>query len=199
MSHFALRSRDAVIAGRWIGALCALIIVSACASGRLPAPNYRPQPQEALQEVAFPPPPARVEYVPAKPDDDRVVWIDGEWVWQEARWSWKAGRWVIPPAGGLYSPWTATRGTTGLYYVAPGRWTDGQGNALEEPSPVTVARSRGGRVVDPNGEDVVSGPNVRSRPGAANSPRDAGSPERQKGAEARPTERNDRSRIDGGS
>ena len=47
--------------------------VLACGASRLPAPPYVGQPTEALQEVAYPPPPARVEYVPPAPQRRRGV------------------------------------------------------------------------------------------------------------------------------
>src|SRR5689334_3320659 len=59
-------------------------------SSSLPHPTYTPQPQSALVEVAFPPPPARPEIVPDKPSDD-AVWIDGEWAWRGRRWAWRSG------------------------------------------------------------------------------------------------------------
>src|SRR5271166_2922290 len=42
------------------------VLLAACAA-RLPHPAYAPQPTDALIEVARPPPPARVEAVPARP------------------------------------------------------------------------------------------------------------------------------------
>ena len=133
--------------------------VLACGASRLPAPPYVGHPTEALQQVAFPPPPARVEYVPPAPKSD-AAWIDGEWTWQGARWAWKRGRWVVPPASAAYSPWTSNRDRTGVFYVAEGRWRDKQLRELPDPVPLTVGRAGGGPVTNPEGEEVPASPNV---------------------------------------
>jgi hypothetical protein len=133
--------------------------VLACGSSRLPAPPYVGQPPEALQQVAFPPPPARVEYVPPAPKSD-AVWIDGEWTWQGSRWAWKRGRWVVPPANAAYSPWTSNRDRMGILYVAEGKWRDKQLRELPDPEALAVGRTRGGAVTNPEGEPVEGTPNV---------------------------------------
>jgi hypothetical protein len=143
----------------------------ACGAARLPAPSYVGQPTEALQQVQFPPPPARVEFVPQAPNES-AVWLDGEWTWQGRRWAWKQGRWVAPPANAKYSPWTATRDKLGALYVAEGQWRDADGGALPDPKALAVGRTRGGPVTGPEGEAVPSAPNVpaatpQGKPGAA--------------------------------
>jgi hypothetical protein len=131
----------------------------ACGASRLPAPPYAAQPTEALQEVAYPPPPARVEYVPPAPKDG-AVWIDGEWTWQGTRWAWKRGRWVMPPASAVYSPWASARDRQGNLYVAEGKWRDKQQHDLPDPPALAVGRTRGGAVTNPEGEPVPAAPNV---------------------------------------
>jgi len=141
-------------------------ILLACGAPRLPAPTYVGQPTSALQEAAYPPPPARVEFIPDLPKDKPgAVWIDGEWTWQGRRWAWKQGRWVVPPSSGRFSPWTSTRDKTGLFYVAEGKWRDAQGHELPDPTPVALGRTRGGPVTDPEGDTVQPTPNVA--PGTA--------------------------------
>lgn len=113
------------------------------------------------------------------------MWIDGEWTWQGRRWAWKQGRWLVGPVGAKYSPWTATRDTSGNLYVAEGKWRDTQGRELPDPQPLALARTRGGAVVDPEGEPVPSGPNVRrdKAPGTAGTAgADDGPPETPSGA-----------------
>ena len=136
----------------------------ACGEPRLPAPTYVGQPTSALQEAAYPPPPARVEYIPDLPKEG-AVWIDGEWTRQGRRWAWKQGRWVLPPSGGRFSPWAATRDKTGLFYVAEGKWRDAQGRDLPDPTPIALGHTRGGPVTDVEGDTVQPTPNVA--PGGA--------------------------------
>lgn len=162
----------------------------ACASARLPAPVYVGQETEALQQADYPPPPARVEFVPASPRAD-AVWVDGEWLWQGRRYAWRGGRWVTPPANANYSPWTGTWGKTGTYYIADGVWKDGRGQKLPDPPALALARVRGGGVVNPEGEDVPATPNVRpDRTNGADKARDAapGPPETPSGATPTGTE-----------
>jgi hypothetical protein len=168
--------------------------VLACGAARLPAPPYVGQPTEALQEVAYPPPPARVEVVPPSPKDG-AVWLDGEWTWQAERWSWKRGRWVIPPALAAYSPWTSNRDGTGTLYVAEGKWRDKERRVLPDPVPLAVARTRGGAVTNAEGETVPASPNVpvNAAPGSDRSAKrdaeTANAPETPSGATPTGTER----------
>src|SRR3954469_19970731 len=104
---------------RWL-VLCAIV---ACGARALPHPEYVAHPQRALVEVPYPPPPARVEFVPARPADD-AVWVDGEWVWRGRRYAWKPGRWVMAPSDAKFSPWTSVRDREGTLYLAKGTWRD---------------------------------------------------------------------------
>ena len=123
----------------------------ACGAKSLPAPSYVGQPQEALVQVPYPPPPARVEFVPTQPDGN-AVWIDGEWVWQGRRYAWKPGRWVKAPANAAFAPWTTVRDTMGSLYIAEGTWRDRTGNEVSAPEPIKTGASTAGAVTGPEGE-----------------------------------------------
>lgn len=165
---------------------------AACGAARLAAPSYVAQPTDALLTADYPPPPAHVEFVPKQPNDD-AVWVDGEWTWQGRRWAWKPGRWVVPPANAKFSPWTSVRDKTGVLFVAEGKWRDEKGRELADPKPLAVGRTRGGSVVNPEGEDVPATPNVPSQDppgagGAKGSERDSGAPQTPSGATPTGTE-----------
>jgi hypothetical protein len=139
--------------------LLALCVVVACSSS-VPRPPSTVQPASALVIVDFPAPPARVEFVPQRPDG-KAAWIRGEWQWQGRRWGWKPGVWVVPPEGASYAPWTLTRSSTGQLYYAAGAWRSADGRAL--PSPPAFSRSKGRSTavinvegsVEPTGQDSV--------------------------------------------
>lgn len=134
-----------------------LLGVAACGHAALPRPPYTAHPSEALVEVPYPPPPARVEFVPDKPKDG-AVWIDGEWSWQGTRWAWKRGRWVVPPPGVAYAPWTTVRNGDGTLYIASGTWRDPRTHAeVTGPAPVALAKASPGEIVDPEGESEKTG------------------------------------------
>src|ERR1700759_4439944 len=105
---------------RRIAALAVVLFFIACGA-TLPHPDYVQQPTSALTVVGYPPPPARVEFVPKQPSKD-AVWIDGEWQWQGRRWAWRIGRWVVPPAGARFAPWMMVRDPAGVVYYAEGTW-----------------------------------------------------------------------------
>jgi WXXGXW repeat (2 copies) len=153
---------------RWY-APASLSAVAAC-GGPLPHPPYASQPTAALEAVGYPPPPARVEFVPVRPARG-AVWIDGEWAWQGRRWAWRIGRWVAPPAGARFSPWTVVRGEDGATYYAPGVWRDEHGVEVAEPVALVAARPNGSDVADPEGDLETTGRSIR--PALASS-RDAG-------------------------
>jgi hypothetical protein len=162
---------------RWSPA--SLTILVACA-GRLPHAAYAPQPTEALEMVGYPPPPARMEFVPPRPATG-AVWIDGEWSWQGRRWAWRIGRWVKPPAGARFSPWTMVRGSDGTTYYAPGVWRDERGAEIAEPAALVAARPNPSDVVDPEGELEKTGRSIRPgqdlNPDAGPEPREASAPQ----------------------
>ena len=130
--------------------------------GRFPRPPYSAQPTSALVELRAPPPPARVESVPPRPDAGGAVWIDGEWTWRRSRWAWMPGRWVVPPAGETFSPWVVVRGEDGQLWQAPGTWRDAKGNAVEAPTPVVVAVVDSGQVVNASGAIEPTGRTLKS-------------------------------------
>jgi hypothetical protein len=130
----------------------------ACGAPKLPAPAYTSQPTNALTEVPYPPPPARVEAIPPRPTDESAVWIDGEWTWQTRRWAWKPGRWVKPPSGARFAPWTTVRDRIGTLYFAGGTWRDSKGSELPEPEPIAVGGPAPAAVISPAGEEVHEGP-----------------------------------------
>jgi hypothetical protein len=152
-------------------AVAAATTMLACGIKRIPTPSYVGQPQQALVQVPYPPPPARVEYVPDQPDDD-AVWIDGEWVWQGRRYAWKPGRWVKPPPNASFAPWTAVRDTMGSLYVAEGSWRDGKGNEVAAPNPLKTGKPSPGAITDPEGDTLAE--NAIQAPDASTTKRDGG-------------------------
>ncbi len=123
----------------------------------VPRPSYVPQPQGALVEVPYPPPPGRVELIAAARPSG-AVYIDGEWTWTGRRWSWRKGRWVVPPQDAKFSPWAAVRGEDGVMYVASGVWRNAKGDEVPEPPPVRESQLARGTVIDTEGEPEPVGP-----------------------------------------
>lgn len=142
-----------------VGAVVIVGLVMACGPPRLPAPPYVRQPTNALSEVPFPPPPARIESVPKAPADD-AVWIDGEWTWQARRYAWKTGRWVKPPRGARFAPWTTVRDSRGTLYLAMGTWRDDKGTELGDPQPLATGVPGAAAIVSPEGKTLPTGPIV---------------------------------------
>jgi YXWGXW repeat-containing protein len=124
-------------------------------------PPYSAQPVDALVEVAAPPPPARVESVPQRPDPT-AVWIDGEWTWRRQKWAWIAGRWVDPPFGSTFSPWTFVRSSDLRFWYAPGTWRDAKGATLTPPATLATAKVDGSEVVNARGQAPTVGATVSS-------------------------------------
>jgi hypothetical protein len=149
---------------RWQMYLVSMTLAASTAAavacrGSLPTPRYVGQPSSALVLVPYPPPPARVEVLPAKPHDE-AVWLDGEWNWDGRRWIWKLGRWVIPPADAAFSPWTSVRNRTGMLYFATGVWRDARGAVVADPPVLAVASAATGPVVGAGGETYPTGQNL---------------------------------------
>lgn len=142
-----------------VGSAAALL---ACGASRTPEPSFVAHPTSALVEVPYPPPPARVEVVPAQARKD-AVWLDGEWVWQGRTWAWRTGRWVVPPSGAAYAPWTTVRSDGGILYAAEGRFRRRDGTEVEPTLVLTSGRARGGPVVTPEG-DLLEGTSRASLP-----------------------------------
>jgi hypothetical protein len=73
--------------------------------------------------VPFPPPPARVEIIPAPPaGSKRAVWVDGEWLWKGRRWVWQQGQWFDAPPGATYAPPATVRLSDGQTAWFAGAW-----------------------------------------------------------------------------
>lgn len=144
---------------RWTAASAFLLPFLACA-GRLPHPIYVEQPTSALVEVGYPPPPARVEFVPKQPASD-AVWIDGEWQWQGRRWAWRIGRWVRPPKDAKFAPWMMVRSPNGAVYYAEGTWRDARHEEIAEPAALAIGRPTISDVPDPEGELEKTGNSIR--------------------------------------
>ena len=134
----------------------ASLSVAGC-DGDMPKPRYAQQKTGALQLVGYPPPPPRVEFIPARPPG-RPVWLDGEWSWSGSKWAWTKGKWVVPPPGSTFSPWTTVRDDRGNVYFAGGTWNDGAGNAIAAPPTLAQGRSMPGDVTSPEGDDEKTGP-----------------------------------------
>jgi hypothetical protein len=145
-------------------------LVVSCAAP-LPRAREVAQPPAALIEVERPPPPARVEILPARPSID-AVWIDGEWIWRRGRWAWLPGRWVVPPEGASFAAWTFERGADGRLWYAPGVWRDASGAEIAAPKPLAFALVEAGAVVDAEGRTETTGPVLRDRPSPTRSPAD---------------------------
>jgi hypothetical protein len=137
-------------------------LVAGC-SWAPPQPRYVEQPTSALVAVESPPPPARVEVLPARPSRE-ALWIDGEWVWRRGLWAWLPGRWVIAPPGASFSAWTIVRRADGTLWHAPGTWRDAAGKVVEPPEPLAIATVQAGAVVDAEGNVEPTGPILRERP-----------------------------------
>src|SRR5581483_6479705 len=139
----------------------AAALVTACGGSSLPATDLAiPAPLkfgEAI-EVPFPPPPARVEFIPEKPRSG-AVWVDGEWSWTGRRWAWNYGHWVLPPPLSTYAPWRTARTTDGALLFAPGTWYDARGNEIAEPALLAVGAEREEDVVLPPGQREKTAPN----------------------------------------
>jgi hypothetical protein len=128
--------------------------------GGLPRPLYVAQTTDALSSVQYPPPPARVEFVPKRPAPG-AVWIDGEWIWRQQRWDWKVGRWVMPPSGARFAPWAVVLSEDGSVFYAPGGWRDASDRPLADPVALATARVAGGEVEDPEGQAEKTGRTLR--------------------------------------
>jgi hypothetical protein len=125
--------------------------------GSLPHPPYIQQPPTALVTVLVEPPPARFEYVPARPDVKGAVWIDGEWSLRRGRWAWTVGRWLVVPAGVKYSPWAFVRAADGTLRFAPGAFWDAAGKSVAAPVALAEAKAGTVAVVDPDGFTETTG------------------------------------------
>ncbi len=109
--------------------LLVAIVLTACSPG-LPRPKTGPVPKDAMFEIPYPPPAARVETIPAK-KSEADVWIDGQWDWDGRDFRWQPGTWMKPPAADAYfTRWRAERRRDGRLYFARAAWRDKRGRPL---------------------------------------------------------------------
>ena len=101
----------------------------ACSSGLSRPPTGEIPPDAFVEVVPYPPPVARVETVPPR-EDERDVWIDGQWAWNGKTWRWLPGAWVKPPAGAYFTPSAVRRAADGQLYFAPATWRAADGRPL---------------------------------------------------------------------
>ncbi len=142
--------------------LLPLTLSLACGSPSLPGPKLVAHLTKDLLAVEYPPPPARSEIIPTRPEGN-VVWLDGEWQFRGKRWRWRRGRWLEMPAGAdlRFAPWTFARGIDGRLYVAEGRWVDAKGVEMESPRVVAEAPASKAIVINEEGEDENVGRDIR--------------------------------------
>lgn len=148
----------------------------ACGTPTLPRPKVAAHTSADLEPVEYPPPPAKVESVPPRPEGN-VVWVDGEWAYRNRKWRWRRGRWVaLPPGKNLaFAPWTTVRDGEGRLFYAGGKWLDESGKAADDLPAVLEAPASRTLVVNEYGEDEDIGRDLRE-PRAGSRRRDAGAP-----------------------
>jgi hypothetical protein len=98
--------------------LAILAAVPGCGPRHAEAPRGAHPPNGAVS-VPYPPPPAKVEEVPAQPHA-ACVWADGYWDFSD-RWEWQAGEWVVPQPHCRLAPMELRR-QGGLLLHARPRW-----------------------------------------------------------------------------
>jgi hypothetical protein len=101
----------------WRAVVATGLLVS-CGASRAEAPRGA-HPESDAVSVPYPPPPAKVEEVPSRPNP-ACVWIDGYWDFTD-RWEWQPGEWVIPQPHCRLAPVELRRQTGLLLYARP-RW-----------------------------------------------------------------------------
>ncbi len=105
-------------------------LLGGCLS-KLPEPNGGPFPHDAMVEVPYPPPPARVQAIPVRPKGgDHDVWVDGQWDWDGHAWKWLEGSWVDPPRDAYFTPWTTERRVDGRLFFARAAWRGRDGRPV---------------------------------------------------------------------
>jgi hypothetical protein len=74
--------------------------------------------------------------------------------------------WVVAPERAAYAPRVLVRRGDGKLFFAPGTWRDKDGQEVPAP-PESVARSRSGAVINPEGETEPTGSDIHPDAGAA--------------------------------
>lgn len=114
----------------------------------------------------YPPPPARVEMVPERPQSN-AVWLNGEWAWSGRRWAWKEGGWVVVPEGARYAKLALVRRKDGKLFAAPGVWRNAQGAEVAAPEFVKGSQTPATSVVDPEGDPAPTAGDLRTDGGTS--------------------------------
>jgi hypothetical protein len=148
----------ALLAHGAFGASSLLLLACGSSLPEPPAPKTNRVPVGASVEVPYPPPPARVEFIPDKPASG-AVWIDGEWTWTGRRWAWNYGKWLRSPAGATFAPWKTFRASDGALLYVAGIWRNAKGAEIVEPEPLATGRAREENVPSPEGEPIHTAPN----------------------------------------
>ncbi|HVY46709.1 MAG TPA: hypothetical protein VHB21_12560 [Minicystis sp.] len=109
-------------------AIAASVSVAACGF-KVATPVTGPHENEEPITVPYPPPPARVETIPAPPkgQEKTAVWVDGAWEWRQRRWVWVPGDWEVPEKNSYYAPPMTIRLADGSLAYFPGAWRSAGG------------------------------------------------------------------------
>ncbi|HET9952891.1 MAG TPA: hypothetical protein VFQ61_00225 [Polyangiaceae bacterium] len=118
-----------------------LCLLCAACSGSLPEPPKTQHPNEAYDEVPYPPPAALAETVPPRPDQRGVVWLEGDWVFRGATYAWVRGGWTIAPEKARYAVSNIVYTRDGRILFAPAAWYDSNGQKLERVRPIAPAKT----------------------------------------------------------
>lgn len=162
---------------------CASALIG-CGSS-LPRPTAVKNDPSGYVEVPYPPPAARIEFMPPKPDKPgNIVWADGEWRWRGKRWRWTNGGWFNVPTGTKLAHWAVVIRADGQMMFAPSVWEDASGKALAAaPTPIQKSLTNVTQLDEPetvrqepavHGADVPANPNAVA--GAHSSDASQGSP-----------------------
>ncbi len=143
----------------------ALVVAAAC-GGSLPQPSPLAQPSDAFAEVPYPPPPAKVEYLPDRPRND-ALWVNGQWQWQDGEWRWQHGGWYAVPAGVGFARWETRRDSAGRLLFAPATWRDQAGREVGTPALLVRASAGPDGLPRDAGEDE---PELPAEAGLADAP-----------------------------
>ena len=160
-----------ILGGLGLGFAAVFAVALGCGAPSVPRPPLVAHKPTDLVPIPTPPPPAKMEVIPAQPAVDGVVWLDGEWTFRGRRARWRRGRWVVPPKNARYAPWTEVRGPDAQLYFAPGKWLAASGEEVPEPPPVATATASKTTVFNEFGEEEDVG---RDLPEDGGPQRDAG-------------------------
>lgn len=116
--------------------LLAAVPLASC-GGSLPQPRQTAPGADGFVEVPYPPPAALSELVPARPENQGAVFIDGGWLWSGSYYTWDRGGWVVPPRGARFAPWAFRYTADGRMLFSRGRWMGPSGQFISPP-PILV-------------------------------------------------------------